>query len=721
MKRMKRLLLIMFAICLAMTGCGKKTEEESTAAAVSKAPSVSSEITTEAPTTMSEVEPEIWNPAVEHRQMLFDEGYAAGVIFLGYVDGIAGDLENDRDYYQSVFEEQGYLEDFPFLAEIPNSNFVQTEYGQELYCIIPQDVTATVSVNQWIVNEKNDFKGEAGEVLYRSEYGSPILLKCNASEIVPYVEVVIVDNKDNLLSWCPSLSGMDGSVYLGSAEGKLYDFTNYGNSGNPEILDVMIGTISDYYWSDEYEVFLASMAAPMVMLDEGFAADYPELEAALKDSRNARKSKLVNAYEELIPMAEEFYPDFAEYFTEFKAKEDAMIRRADSNVLSVLYRGTRYEGGAHGYYYCFGENYDVQTGELLKLEDVVTDMKAFPALVKEQLYTYWDPLSFYEHLDLNEYFKENLDSISWTLDYYGISIYFNPYDIAPYASGMQVVTVPFADYPAMFDETYMISPASYGIQLNLETPFYYDIDSDGELNEVIVCGSVTDDLLYVEHAIYVDGQCYEQSSYDNNDYMPDDAVLITAYEIFTPHLLHLDDGRNYLFIENLEDSDFRTNTVYELTDGTVKMVETIYSSLHTKWIESEEYVARTALTDPYNFKLDTRTWVVGTQDGYQTYYIGDDGHSYGNEGYYTFEPHSTLTALKDFELSLVDEYGNVGDTITVKAGEEVAYYRTDASLFADFILPDGQIGRAELEWNDGACHINGTYVEELLDGIIFAA
>ena len=167
MKHRKQLIWIILTICLAMAGCGKKTGEESTEAAVSKAPPVSLEQVTEAPTTTAAVtEPEIWNPAVVHRQVLFDEGCTAGVLFLGYVDGNAGDLEQDRDYYQSIFEVQGYLEDFPFLAEIPNSNFVQTKDGQELYCIIPQDDMATVSVNQWIVNETNDFKGEAGEVLY---------------------------------------------------------------------------------------------------------------------------------------------------------------------------------------------------------------------------------------------------------------------------------------------------------------------------------------------------------------------------------------------------------------------------------------------------------------------------------------------------------------------------------------------------------------------------
>ncbi len=720
MKNRKRLLCVVIMLCLAMIGCGNKTEEETVAPEISKAPPVSSETVKEEPTKAAETGPEIWNPAVIQRQILLDENCVAGVMFLGYVDTDAGDLEQNRDYYQSVFEEQGYLESFPFLGEIPNSNFVQTEYGQELYCIIPQDDMATVSVNQWIVNEKNDFKGEAGEVLYRAENGSPILLKCNVSEIVPDAEIVIVDNKGNQLHWCPALSGMDGKIFVGSADGKLYDFTSYPGEDSGEILDVFVGKVYDYYWSDKYEVTLAGMTAPIVTLGEKSAAAFPELAASLAENIEARKQKLYDTYLNLIPMAQELYPDLAEYFTEFEAKEEALIRRADANVLSVLYRGYAYEGGVHGYYYCFGENYDVQTGELLKLEDVVIDMEAFPELVKEQLYMFWEPVSFYEDLDLNEYFKEYLESVAWTLDYHGITIYFNPYEIAPYASGMQVVTVPFADHPEVFAEEYTHGPKAYGIQLDIESPFYYDVDSDGTLDELLVSGSLTDDLIYMKHVIYIDGECYEQSSFNNEDHMPDDEQEFYAYEIFTPHLVHTANGRNYLFIENLTDSDFRTNTVYELTDGTVKGVEMLHSSMHTELSKESEYLLRQALTDPNHFMMDTRTWVLGTVDGYQSFYISEDGYSYSNEEYYTFDPYRTFTAIRDFEANLVDEYGIVGDSIVVKAGEELTYYRTDASLFADLILNDGRIVRVQLEWDDGWCLINGIYVEEVLDGIVYA-
>ena len=103
-----------------------------------------------------------------------------------------------------------------------------------------------------------------------------------------------------------------------------------------------------------------------------------------------------------------------------------------------------------------------------------------------------------------------------------------------------------------------------------------------------------------------------------------------------------------------------------------------------------------------------------------TYYLDSDGFPLSYEDYYTFEIMPEFKVQKNFKLNLVNEYGEIGEAVTVKAGETVKYYRTDSSMFADFILPDGRIGRADLEWFEGLCSIDGNTAEELFDGIVFA-
>ncbi|MBQ8196094.1 MAG: hypothetical protein IJZ47_12130 [Oscillospiraceae bacterium] len=167
-------------------------------------------------------EPEVWDPAVIQRQVMQDEGCMCGVAYIGFVDG-----ESTKDDCRNIFYNSRYAEDFEFITDIPDENVIDTGIGYELYLIIPQDTGATVSVNEWVFDESNDFMGAAGEVYYRSENGAPVLVKCNFSDIMPSTVVNIVDSSGNTLSWSPSLSLKDGSVSRYGVENQVYDFTHY--------------------------------------------------------------------------------------------------------------------------------------------------------------------------------------------------------------------------------------------------------------------------------------------------------------------------------------------------------------------------------------------------------------------------------------------------------------------------------------------------------------
>lgn len=702
--------------CLVLAGCGKNAGEETVSVIPSKAPlatsdTVSGIVAESFGAAVSGTGTEAWNPEVIQRQILADEGAMCGVIFLGFADESVGNLESDREYYQSLFETRGYLDGFPFLTEIPDTNYVHTEHGQEFYCIIPEDPGATVSVNQWITDANKGFEGKNGEVLYRSEEGTPIILRCNASELVSDVELVIVDSDGDQMKWYPALSTMDGCVFVESAEGAVYDFTFYDIENTAYPLNVMVGQEMEYCWDNENETMIASMKYPLVKLDLYEESAYIKLAQNLAANMEARKEKICKDYEGKLELARTDYSDTIEYlgfFREYESTESAMIRRADSNVLSILFDGFQYEGGIYGNSYYWGENYDVVTGELLKLTDVVGDISEFSKLVKEQLYAHWEEEIFYVDFDFEQYFKENLDTIPWTLDYNGITVYFNPFEIAPHATGIFTATVAFDANPELFIGNYMTVPYSYGMQLDLDIPFYYDVDSDGELDEILVYG-VQDDYGYLIHNVHVDLESYSEL----------DESEVFAYTMYAPHLIHMEDGKNYLMIENLTDNDYRNNTMYELTSGTPVKLGQILSGMHVMSDEKEGYY-KEVLSDPYDFRMDTRTWCVGTYDGYRTYYLDMDGQPVSYEDYYTFDYLPKFTVNRDFDLKSVNECGEVGETLTVKTGEKIQYYHTDSSQFADFILPDGKIGRVELEWSDGMCLIEGTQVTEIFEGIVFA-
>lgn len=176
-------------------------------------------------TTVSEApadDPDIWNPDVALRQELQEDGYMCAVAFVGAVEP-----ETTGEQCIELFYNSQYSKEYPTITNIPEENCIDDCSGYELYLVIPTNENATVSVNEWLLTEENEYTGESGQVYYRSETGAPILIKCNVSDIMSNIVVNIVDNDGNSMQWNPAISLKDGSVSLYGAEGKIYDLTHY--------------------------------------------------------------------------------------------------------------------------------------------------------------------------------------------------------------------------------------------------------------------------------------------------------------------------------------------------------------------------------------------------------------------------------------------------------------------------------------------------------------
>lgn len=154
----------------------------------------------------------------EARSLAEANGDLCAAVFLGYGAEIASFLEEED------------LTDYPFVMEIPKENYVElSEEGTEIYGIIPTDPSASVAVNEWIMDETNGFYGETGQVLYRSESGEPILLRANPSDAVASTQVVIVNSAGEILDFNPSLSLNDGKMIIPWHSPGVTDITDYGD------------------------------------------------------------------------------------------------------------------------------------------------------------------------------------------------------------------------------------------------------------------------------------------------------------------------------------------------------------------------------------------------------------------------------------------------------------------------------------------------------------
>lgn len=472
-------------------------------------------------------------------------------------------------------------------------------------------------------------------------------------------------------------------------------------------LSIQTGQVNDQEWYETYQQTLAYVSYPIINLGNDSRNEYPQLAQALEDLSEEKKTTQLQDYNDILETALEEISYNPDYFSSYETTESVMVRRADSRITSLLFEGYYYSGGAHGYSYYLAETYDSQTGKRLELDDVVTDIDALPELIKEQLLTYYDSVQFYGDLDLSDYFTNNDITITWTLDYNGISFYFSPYEIADYASGRQNVTISFAEHPELFKEEYTEIPESHGMELSLSTPVYYDLDNDGQLDEIYISGTGSEYYDYEQLTISINGQDSQHS--------------IESFRV-DPVLVHTADDKTFLYVETTVENDSDSITVYNLTNGHVREVNSIYMGFQSTYIEDENYYSlKNVLTNPDNFALDTYTSLLSTLYGHAYFSTGANGMPVTDDTWYVFNKPLELTLLQPLEIDIIEEEsGKVTNTTTLQKGTKVTYFRTDDETIADLRLPNGSIGRVTLNKTDWPKEINSIPIEELFDGLIFA-
>ena len=169
------------------------------------------------------------------RQEIADSGSLLGVAYLG----VMADADSDITEWLA---DSGWTQTFPFLAELTARQTV-TQPGNEVYCIVPADEKAGLTVRAYNLL---DDASPAGDVLYESAGGAPVCLRGNVSDIMPNMEVT-VSGAGGETVYRPALSLMDGTVSVIADGGSVYDFTPGASHGAPQIRELYS---EDFDYSD---------------------------------------------------------------------------------------------------------------------------------------------------------------------------------------------------------------------------------------------------------------------------------------------------------------------------------------------------------------------------------------------------------------------------------------------------------------------------------------
>jgi len=134
--------------------------------------------------------------------------------------------------------------------------------------------------------------------------------------------------------------------------------------------------------------------------------------------------------------------------------------RIDQGVLSLSGKLVTYSGASHPERSCMAASYDLVTGDVLTLASIMSvtaKAEDFCKLTKEALKEVADAKYLYEGYEktVDERFSGDLSNDeNWYFTQRGLCFYFAPYEIAPYASGIITVEIPYEKLAGLLYDGY---------------------------------------------------------------------------------------------------------------------------------------------------------------------------------------------------------------------------------------------------------------------------
>ena len=331
----------------------------------------------------------------------------------------------------------------------------------------------------------------------------------------------------------------------------------------------------------EHEVLYQKFAG--LAVDKELRERFPKLSAAIEQRTAAAWARLQKDSKGMKAEAVQFRQESPNYYHPFAQDLDVIVRRADDAVVSYLEMEYNNGAGAHGMYGWQGVNFNTMTGEKIALSDVVKDMGRFTDIIIAQLKKeHPDAVFFDMEKQVRKYAL--MDKLNWTLDPRGVTVYFNPYAIAPYAEGLLQTTVLFQEQPQLFNEAYLETAEAYAQPFSGYYPLVTSLKDNGRR-----------DVLSVDEGennvtVTVNGK---------------KTVFDTPLTKLQPVLVHMANKDNYLYIDGQTAEGNRQTLVLKVEKGKAHHVATLpYTFLHTIAVSPAEQQYWRFMTNPNGFYID---------------------------------------------------------------------------------------------------------------------
>lgn len=414
---------------------------------------------------------------------------------------------------------------------------------------------------------------------------------------------------------------------------------------------------------------------------------------ALADALSQEAEQLIVSYEKLSQLDKDEKKALlkGEFGGRYTYTYETHIRRADAKAVSLVSFVYSYMGGAHPHYAYVASNYHTQTGQKIRLSEVISpeqQTQLNELLLQKLRENDPDMVFFDEEAPLGSYRvdwkpgDEEGQGYIFSLDSDGICFYFDPYALGPFSNGLQTVKILYAEQPSLFAEDYAVKGA-YAAGMGTEALF--DLGSDGTVDslgiELTGEGEAPYDY-YTRITVFRNGRKVSTDLYCNGA----EAVL-----------MHTDDNRDYLYVISHEDNDGSELMIFDMNGKKPSVLSATGYGLPI--LSEEEHFGYLQMTDSKAFALDIRCDLLASFRAQFDSAVGADGRPVlPADGWYDVPDYvSTLKSAKAFKADIVNEKGEVTEKdVLLPKGETFRLLRTDAETKLDAQLSDGRIARLEL-------------------------
>lgn len=177
---------------------------------------------------------------------------------------------------------------------------------------------------------------------------------------------------------------------------------------------------------------------------------YPQVQGLISHTAQKKINEVIqnhinSSYKSALELKKEELTDKEVSQGKYSYEVSYEVKYNKNNLLSILIYDYTYTGGAHGSTVVTAYNFDVLTGNQVKLTNIVGKNSKLTKLKK---YTKTDLLN--QQKELGTVFTDELDGLTFDNNrpfyFYdnGIVVKFQQYEVAPYAAGMPEVKIPYS-------------------------------------------------------------------------------------------------------------------------------------------------------------------------------------------------------------------------------------------------------------------------------------